>query len=602
MRNVLHHLLNRRMRFRGWIGLAVLTAALVAPTVVHSPRVSRWRSALCLERARSLVASSAFEQARIEFRSALRLQPGNAPARSELANVEGSLGHTELAYLEYESLTELHPEMAEAWVRLGELMVQSGGLEVPEELLDAAIDLDPGRGDARLLRGNIRLRLGRYYGALQDARVSVARMPDDVDARVLLVRSAARSQGADAGVANAKEAISAVGERPVLAALLRELTSDPSKADLGPAPAPPLPLRVEERTSPASLGAWTRERWPGQMAAMRRSFEDVLGRRDWPESERIVDDARRAYPGSAFPPFLDGTLELERGNLERAELGFREAMAISPRRPATLAALRRTWAMKVGPLFSAQQLLQLGTEDPGFSAARYMAARAFLEVRDPSRAEGALRAGLELQPDSPVPYRQLTNYYVALDRVADARNICRQGLERFPSDTGLQMMLAQVEVASGQKRDAAEVLARVLADRPAFDVAQYRLGLLLADETDDQSQQLFLESLGKLRADRPSDPVLLDALGWMEYRAHETGRARELLELAVKGLPDPRLHYHLAVVYAENKQMVRAREELQAALASPNAFPERVDAMRRLRQAETSSTAKGQTGLTSRPH
>jgi tetratricopeptide (TPR) repeat protein len=191
-----------------------------------------------------------------------------------------------------------------------------------------------------------------------------------------------------------------------------------------------------------------------------------------------------------------------------------------------------------------------------------------------------------------VPYRQLTNFYVALDRVADALAICRQGLERFPSDTGLQMMLAQAEVMAGQRRAAAEVYERLVAAKPAFDFAQYKLGLLLADETDDQSHQRFLESLEKLRADTPSDPVLLDALGWMEYRAHRTQRARELLEVAAKGSPDPRHHYHLAVVYAEDEQMVRAREELQAALASPNGFPERLDAMRRLRRVESSSTPK----------
>ena len=49
-----------------------------------------------------------------------------------------------------------------------------------------------------------------------------------------------------------------------------------------------------------------------------------------------------------------------------------------------------------------------------------MAARAFIEAGDPPRAEGALRRGLELEPDSPVPYRHLTDYYFGLDRAQEA--------------------------------------------------------------------------------------------------------------------------------------------------------------------------------------
>src|SRR4051812_20893585 len=95
----------------------------------------------------------------------------------------------------------------------------------------------------------------------------------------------------------------------------------------------------------------------------------------------------------------------------------------------------------------------------------------------------------------------------------------------------------------------------------------------------------FLEIVRELRADRPSDPLLLDALGWVLYRARDTGRARELLEAAVKGAPEePSLHYHLATVYAQEKKKDRAREELKAALESRRPFAERLDALRMLRE------------------
>ena len=89
----------------------------------------------------------------------------------------------------------------------------------------------------------------------------------------------------------------------------------------------------------------------------------------------------------------------------------------------------------------------------------------------------------------------------------------------------------------------------------------------------------------ELENDKPSDPLLLDALGWVLYRAQDTRRARELLEAAVKGAPDePSLHFHLAALYAQEKMKDRAREELKAALDSRRPFAERLDAMRLLRE------------------
>jgi len=57
-----------------------------------------------------------------------------------------------------------------------------------------------------------------------------------------------------------------------------------------------------------------------------------------------------------------------------------------------------------------------------------MAACAYIEARDPIRAEAALRSGLSLQPDSPIPYQHLTDYYFGLDRAAEALEIARQDL------------------------------------------------------------------------------------------------------------------------------------------------------------------------------
>jgi tetratricopeptide (TPR) repeat protein len=591
-------------RVQGGLALLVLlaAAALAVPTLLRTPVVTHWRSGLALKRAQAHLGAHQYEQARTEFRAALRLEPGNAVALRELADMELGLSNTELAFLDFESLTEMHPEDAGGWVKLAELMVKSGQLEAPEALLDKAIELDPQRADARLLRGNIRFRLGRYYGAEQDARAAVATSPEAVEGWGLLVRSVARSQGTKAGLEVAEKAVAQVGAVSGLVSLEAGLQSG-AAPDLGPPPAPPRRLRPDSQTGRGNLGAWTREHWPGRMAESRQSFEEALEKRDWAEAQKAVDAAAGVYPGAPFAPFLAGVLALARGDLDMAERSLSEARALAPRLPATVAALGRVYAMKRGPSFTAEQLLRMGTEDPDFSLARYMAARAYIEARDPQRAEAALRLGLKLQPLSPVPYQQLTDYYFGLDRAPEALDLSRQGLERFPQDIGLRMMVAQIEEGTGQPRAAIASYETLLASKPDLDFAQYKLATLLAAEPGEPARTRFLAVLEKLKGDLPSDPSLLDALGWLSFKAKEMTRARFLLEAAVQGAPEePSFHYHLAMVYVQDKDMARAREELQAALDSPRPFPERIDAVRLLRQNVGPPFPKGNLGITSAPH
>jgi predicted Zn-dependent protease len=229
--------------------------------------------------------------------------------------------------------------------------------------------------------------------------------------------------------------------------------------------------------------------------------------------------------------------------------------------------------------------MKLAERDPGLASARYMAARAYVESRDPIKAEEALRRGIALQTDSPVPYQHLADYYFGLDRAAEALEIGQQGLERFPQALDLRLMLAQITAALGRSADAIRFYEEILSRRPDLDLARYRLATLLSSQEGEASRRRFLQVVRELENDKPSDPLLLDALGWVLYRAQDTRRARELLEAAVKGAPDePSLHFHLAALYAQEKMKDRAREELKAALDSRRPFAERLDAMRLLRE------------------
>ncbi len=558
--------------------LSVGVLAVAARWAMDSRPVREWRAEVHARRARTHLASREIDQARVEFRRALRLNPEDAGARRELADMEAGLGHTELAFLEYQSLTEMHPEDATGWVRVAALMRRSGLLEAPEAALDRAIDVASRDGEARLARGEIRFQLGRYRGAVEDARAAVGADPTSADAWHLLVTGIARAEGPDKALESARQAPAPLRES------LARLAVAPDDA-LGPSPVPPRRLRPDAQIDRGSLAAWSREYWPGRMGELRKSFEAQLQQKEWMEAQRLIDLSASEFPGSAFGPFLAGLLALHRGDIEQAERQLTAALEIAPRSPVLVATLGRVWSGSGGAAYAAGRLMTLASRDPKLAVARYVAARAYIEAGDPIRAEAALRRGLELQPDSPVPYQQLTDYTFGIDRVPEALQVARDGVARFPQATDLQMMLGQIEAAVGQPREAIQAYETLLARRPDLDLARYRLAMLLAPQSDAALHGRFLQTLALLGGDRPSDPQLLDALGWMQHLAGQDTRARGLLEAAVERSPeDPTAHFHLGRVLLAGGDTVRGRQELQRALDSPRQFPERFEAMRLLRQ------------------
>lgn len=337
-------------------------------------------------------------------------------------------------------------------------------------------------------------------------------------------------------------------------------------------------------TDPAVLG---REHWPGRLAQLRQALEVQLRQQRWSEAQQVVDSARGAYPDTAFAAFLAGILELARGEPDAAEKQLRESLAAAPRSPVILTALAKTWSRRKGASFAGDQALGVAEQDPQFAYARYLAAHAYMDGHDPARAEAALKEGLVGKAASGASYRHLASFDVELDRAADAAEVCRQGVQRFPQEVPLQMTLAALGVELGNPSEAIQAYESILTRRPDLDVVEYRLGSLLASSGKDAAPSPQLRQiLRDLQADRPSDPALLDALGWMQARAGERTRARELLQAAVKAAPDePSTRFHLATVYAKERQPELARAELKVALDSKQPFPERVDAIRLLHEA-----------------
>ena len=553
------------------LGTVLVTLAAGALYLARGP-VARLGAALHYARAGKLVRDRQNDLARAEFRSALALQPGHRAARRDLAALELELGHVEQAFLQFQAWTEMQPDDAEGWLGLARLRLLAGQPEEADAAAGATLEIVPDDAAARALRAEIRYRGGRYRGALLDAQRAVQRDPKSSTGWLLLSKVTARIRGAAAGAEVARRGLAAAGEAPGLREQLRDA---PGILD------PPLAIPKPEARPDSA------EQWPGALGTMMREFVIHTRRGEWASAQAQASQARTTYPSTMLGPWLEGLTALGQGKLEVAEGDFHEALQLSPRSHRVITNLAALWSRQGGPADSGNRLVRLAEHDAGFDYPLTIAAHAYLEAGQPALAEATVRRELERRRDSAVPYRDLAQLFLDLDRASDALLVCDDGLGRFPADARLQLQRARGSALLGDREAAIRSYETVLLSRPDDDQTTAELArLLVAARPDETSRRRALQMVRDLELDAPADPEVLDAMGSVQLEvAGDAQRARVLFEAAAKLAPDqPRIRYHLATADLKLGKAEAARGEVRAALQSGRPFDQEPEARQLLRE------------------
>ena len=64
----------------------------------------------------------------------------------------------------------------------------------------------------------------------------------------------------------------------------------------------------------------------------------------------------------------------------------------------------------------------------------------------------------------------------------------------------------------------------------------------------------------------PSDPHVLDTLGWAYYRTGNQAEGEEYIRSSIKSSPTPNAHLHMAHVFIDKGRRDKAKDHLQKAL------------------------------------
>ncbi len=149
--------------------------------------------------------------------------------------------------------------------------------------------------------------------------------------------------------------------------------------------------------------------------------------------------------------------------------------------------------------------------------------------------------------------------------VAGARSALERGTEMVPNAAGAQLQLALIYERGGEYSRAVERYRAILKVEPRNVIALNNLAYTLAVRENKPSEAHPYAKLAVALA--PTNPTLLDTLGWIEHLTGNSEMAAKLLAIAVGKLPQQaEVRVHAAIAFAAAGDLKRAATELQEAL------------------------------------
>jgi len=296
-------------------------------------------------------------------------------------------------------------------------------------------------------------------------------------------------------------------------------------------------------------------------------------------AQRTADAAREFRAVTLKNPeqltawFALGTLELELRHPEAAEAALLEYLrrleASTPeaqegQADTHLEARQQSWLMLAqaaeqrGELKEAESwLLKVDSPQRRFEA-QYR--RASLMARQ-GRLPEARKLLQGLPEDSPEAVRAklMAEAQLLRDRREwqQAYEVLARAATRLPEDTDLIYEQSMMSEKLGRLDEMETLLRRVIALKPDHHHAYNALGYSLADRNIrlEEARGLIVKALSLV----PSEPFIMDSMGWVEFRLGNKDEAQRLLRQAFEARPDAEIAAHLGEVLWANDQQDEAR-------------------------------------------
>jgi len=562
---------------------------------------------------------------------AILAKPGVSPgiavrARLGLAGALLALNRDAEAQREISGVLDIAPQLPLAAYLQALIQVRGQDYAAARKALEAAAPALEGFPPAQFLFGAV------YYQAeeLETARSWLARhlraVPQNLQARKLLAATLLRLKAVDEALKVLEPAVQQAPDDPQVLLLLGNAYLGSGRmaeasAMLGrAAELAPQDPRVLSQLAVTQLATGERDE---ALATLNATFDlgadasaigyalafSHLQAGAFEDALKVAQDLSRRFPQSAIAANLEGGAYAALGDLDKARTSFERGLAIEPdfnEARANLAALKARSGDTAGAEAEYQEILSREADNPAAllgmaelanhrgdaSATRQWLESAVKANPDNLKAslalgehltqQGDLAGAIQLlqdfttrQPRNPQALLALGRAQSRAGAFPEAVRSYRRLSEVTDGSAGSRLLLAEAQLAAGEL-DAAtasyEGLKEVAADNP---VVWNNLAWLYQQAGDARAVAHGEKALELA----PSQPAIMDTLGWILLDTGQVERALDLLKQAHEAAPAADdIAYHYAAALHRTGDNAAARALLEATLQSGRPFAARAEA------------------------
>ncbi|MBK5970776.1 tetratricopeptide repeat protein [Thiorhodovibrio winogradskyi] len=545
----------------------VLSVLLVA--VVLSGCSAEDTSARYYQRGMALFDEGNFEKAQLEFKNALQVEGRDAGSWYMLGRIQEELGEWRKSYGSYSRAVEIDPNLIEARVRKGLLLLAGNQPEDALAEAEAVLALDAENAGGLMLRGAVARRQGDLGAAVQDVEAALAIDPEQREALALMAQIRLAQDDPAAATALLERALAAYPDDLELQLMLG--------------------------------GVYEKQ---GEVEKATAVLEQIVAS----DPEELSHRLR-----------LAGYLA-QHEQIDKGEAVLREAIALTPDESAPKIAVVRYLAQVRSPAAASEALSEMITQYPeeydlGLALAELRAQQDDIEGARKAYEDVAERAGLNaagltarsrlatlavsegrlddalaladevLAEESQDEQALLVRGAISLDRdntnqaLADVRTILRNRPESLPA----MRLLAQVHLAKNELPLAQEALSNLIAAAPDDPRAYLQLAEVQANSGNLEGARMTLDDL---LAKVPDSAEAQSALARIQLSNRDWKELGKTATLLLEQRPDhPLGHYLKALSLQQQDDLEGAKAELEKALAIAPKAPEPRLALARVQMA-----------------
>jgi Tfp pilus assembly protein PilF len=198
----------------------------------------------------------------------------------------------------------------------------------------------------------------------------------------------------------------------------------------------------------------------------------------------------------------------------------------------------------------------------------------YMDQKKLSQAQKSFEKAIEIRPGWGQPYDSLARIYLVRGEKESAVGKFQTALEKNPGNIAAWMLLGSIYEKDKNYDKAAETYAQAFEKNPGLWAAANNYAFIKGRDADSESDlHRAMEYARKAQMLKPDAGIVMDTLGWLQYRLGNLDMAYTNVQKALEQHPEnPEMNFHMGMILDKQGKTEQSKLYLEKSLISDKDF------------------------------